>query len=112
MLSPKLNELHSQNASPFADARCQSLHPNGDVCASRAFAAQELEARLASVAGFREQQGSIACEMQYLRSERDKAKRELAEQVMVSLRAQQPWTACQATLWSRQHVQVIHAFMT
>lgn len=42
---------------------------------------QELEARLASVAGFREQQGSIAREMQYLRNERDRAKQEVADQV-------------------------------
>jgi hypothetical protein len=42
---------------------------------------QELESRLASVAGFREQQGSIAREMQYLRSERDSAKQEVAELV-------------------------------
>ena len=42
---------------------------------------QELESRLASVAGFREQQGSIAREMQYLRNERDRAKQEVADQV-------------------------------
>lgn len=40
----------------------------------------DLEQRLASVAGFREQQGSIAREMAFLRSERDKAKREVADQ--------------------------------
>lgn len=43
---------------------------------------QELEGRLASVAGFREQQGSIAREMQYLRAERDRAKQEVADQVL------------------------------
>ncbi len=43
----------------------------------------ELEARLASVAGFREQQGSIAREMAFLRSERDKAKRNVLEQVQL-----------------------------
>ena len=69
---------------------CLSVCLQMVTCASHGLFAQELEARLASVAGFREQQGSIAREMQHLRSERNKAKRELAEQVAVSLHAQQP----------------------
>jgi hypothetical protein len=44
---------------------------------------QELESRLASVAGFREQQGSIAREMQYLRNERDRAKQDVVDQVQL-----------------------------
>lgn len=96
----ELNE-HKQEAERMAEQQLQELRQQhaaereeADARAAETEAAlrhhvQELEGRLASVAGFREQQGSIAREMQYLRSERDRAKQEVADQAKAHAAAQQ-----------------------